>query len=267
MVNSKQALDTHDPKGIRWNEVTWYSRILSIIFLIGVVPAIAFYLGIQYENTQQMSYSLAVSPQPIVVRPASPNVTSLGNNQEGLPSSFSAGKYTNPEYGESGFSLEYPAGITLTAYSPSRPKIFQDLGPGHVLTECKDSFSTCLRIEEYDADYKKVVSVIGTSNLTQELAQEPKEISVGVMTGLTFSSFFSNMGETCMGNGVAIPLEPHTLVLRLSRCSIDRSALGDSSSVEIPPGNRPYNDVDTKMFNKIVSSIVWGEGKVMGTHQ
>ena len=39
-------------KGIRWNEVTWYSKLLSIIFLLGVVPVLAFYIGVQYEDLQ-----------------------------------------------------------------------------------------------------------------------------------------------------------------------------------------------------------------------
>jgi len=30
--------------------VTWYSKLLSIIFLLGVVPVLTFYIGMRYEN-------------------------------------------------------------------------------------------------------------------------------------------------------------------------------------------------------------------------
>jgi len=35
---------------IKWNEVTWYSKLLSVIFLLGVVPVLTFYIGTQYEQ-------------------------------------------------------------------------------------------------------------------------------------------------------------------------------------------------------------------------
>ena len=43
---------------IKWNEVTWYSRLIAIVFFLGVVPAIAFDIGSQIG---QMS-SEAASP-------------------------------------------------------------------------------------------------------------------------------------------------------------------------------------------------------------
>ena len=35
--------------GIKWNEVTWYSKLGAIILFIFVVPALAFYIGMQYQ--------------------------------------------------------------------------------------------------------------------------------------------------------------------------------------------------------------------------
>lgn len=46
---------------IKWNKYTWYSKLLAVIFFIGVLPAWTFYLGMQYEATER---SLAA---PIVV--------------------------------------------------------------------------------------------------------------------------------------------------------------------------------------------------------
>jgi hypothetical protein len=36
---------------IKWNEVTWYSRLGALILFIGIVPALSFYIGNQYART------------------------------------------------------------------------------------------------------------------------------------------------------------------------------------------------------------------------
>ena len=40
---------------IEWNKVTWYSKLLSAIFLLGVVPVLTFYIGTQYEAVRNNS--------------------------------------------------------------------------------------------------------------------------------------------------------------------------------------------------------------------
>lgn len=35
---------------IKFNEVTWYSKLLAGIFIFGVVPVISFFIGMQYEE-------------------------------------------------------------------------------------------------------------------------------------------------------------------------------------------------------------------------
>ncbi|HVM73765.1 MAG TPA: hypothetical protein VMU13_02740 [Candidatus Paceibacterota bacterium] len=42
-------------QGIKWNEVTWYSRLLAIILFIGVIPTLFFYIGMQYEAIEGKS--------------------------------------------------------------------------------------------------------------------------------------------------------------------------------------------------------------------
>jgi hypothetical protein len=44
---------------IQWHEVTWYSRWGAILLFLVIVPTLCFYIGVQYELTQQ---SLAISP-------------------------------------------------------------------------------------------------------------------------------------------------------------------------------------------------------------
>jgi hypothetical protein len=50
----KKAIDdaSHE-KGIVWNKVTWYSWTLAVILFFFVIPAIAFYVGMQYQALQE----------------------------------------------------------------------------------------------------------------------------------------------------------------------------------------------------------------------
>ncbi len=36
---------------IKWNEYTWYSKLAAVIFFIGVLPVLTFYIGTQYQAT------------------------------------------------------------------------------------------------------------------------------------------------------------------------------------------------------------------------
>jgi hypothetical protein len=36
---------------ISFNKVTWYSKLLAIVFFLGVMPALSFYIGMQYQAT------------------------------------------------------------------------------------------------------------------------------------------------------------------------------------------------------------------------
>jgi hypothetical protein len=36
---------------IKWAETTWYSKLLTIIYFVGILPAYAFLLGVQFEKT------------------------------------------------------------------------------------------------------------------------------------------------------------------------------------------------------------------------
>jgi hypothetical protein len=39
---------------IKLNEVTWYSKLAAVIFFIGVLPVLTFYIGIQYQKTNDV---------------------------------------------------------------------------------------------------------------------------------------------------------------------------------------------------------------------
>lgn len=46
---------------IEWNKLTWYSKLASIIFFLGVFPILTFYIGMQYQRT------LDVVNNPVVI--------------------------------------------------------------------------------------------------------------------------------------------------------------------------------------------------------
>jgi hypothetical protein len=39
---------------IKFNEVTWYSKLAAIIFFVGVLPSLTFYMGMQYNEAENM---------------------------------------------------------------------------------------------------------------------------------------------------------------------------------------------------------------------
>lgn len=49
---------------IKWNEVTWYSRLAAIIVCFAVIPAISFYIGEQYESAMTSAVPLSM-PAPV----------------------------------------------------------------------------------------------------------------------------------------------------------------------------------------------------------
>lgn len=51
---------------LKWNEVTWYSRILTLVFLVGIVPVIMFYIGTVYQKTISISITNIPITQPIL---------------------------------------------------------------------------------------------------------------------------------------------------------------------------------------------------------
>ncbi len=40
---------------IKFNEVTWYSKLAAVIFFIGILPVLAFYIGVQFQKTHNES--------------------------------------------------------------------------------------------------------------------------------------------------------------------------------------------------------------------
>jgi hypothetical protein len=52
---------------IEWNQITWYSRLLTIVFFVGVLPALSFYVGYQLEAL--VASSTAIEESSVVQVP------------------------------------------------------------------------------------------------------------------------------------------------------------------------------------------------------
>lgn len=61
---------------IKWNEVTWYSKLAAVIFFIGVLPILTFCIGAQYEKAK--SEYVIVSPQVEIIPVTQNSVTVSG---------------------------------------------------------------------------------------------------------------------------------------------------------------------------------------------
>ncbi len=87
---------------IKWNQVTWYSRLLALVLFLGVVPMVAFYIGIQYQLTLQstVSDSRVASTMPAIAQKSDQSL----NTTQDDPQAF---KYAISKM-ESGFSFEKP---------------------------------------------------------------------------------------------------------------------------------------------------------------
>ncbi len=58
---------------VNWHEITPLSRVLAIIVFLGLVPALSFYLGMEFRDTQETRNVMRVYPMPrleVYSRPA-----------------------------------------------------------------------------------------------------------------------------------------------------------------------------------------------------
>lgn len=110
---------------IKWNEVTWYSRLGALILFLAVVPALCFYIGTQYELTV---FDTVPTLTHVVTAPATTSPV--------LPSVF-LGKFTFSDFfkGEAkGFPdisfISTSTGNTLTFGYPLNDVAHQNVNAG-----------------------------------------------------------------------------------------------------------------------------------------
>jgi len=106
---------------MKWNEITWYSKLGAIVFFIGILPSLSFYMGIQYELTTnelaQNSSQSAISNMPEKRVDAKAEDLSLG-----IVSSSTIPDWNHYENKVLGVALDYPVSYgkpTLSEYDGS----------------------------------------------------------------------------------------------------------------------------------------------------
>ena len=123
---------------IKFNEVTWYSKLAAIVFFIGALPALTFYIGTEYEKTKEVTMPLTVTT------PATSHVTTNGH--------YELSTYTNKMYG---WSFKYPStwkvtedkdgtgvsidpGVRVAGYSPDQKAMVEKYSLGFSTIKKKD---------------------------------------------------------------------------------------------------------------------------------
>lgn len=94
---------------IKFNEVTWYSRLGAIILFIGVIPATVFYVGVQYGRFMQMEEDRTFLPDTAIIQTAT--------LQEELPTGIPMGKINISAVCEGALSyMSFPDGASADIF-------------------------------------------------------------------------------------------------------------------------------------------------------
>lgn len=95
---------------IKWNEITWYSKLGAIILFIAIVPSLTFYIGTQYEKT------LVVLNQATTT-----SATAVGSSSVGGPTSTTGkGDSSGTDAPSQTIITQSDSGQTLTVYLGER---------------------------------------------------------------------------------------------------------------------------------------------------
>lgn len=57
---------------IEYKKVTWYSKLLAAIIVFGVLPALAFYVGVMYQEVQEINPAISIQ---VIEKPIYINIT------------------------------------------------------------------------------------------------------------------------------------------------------------------------------------------------
>ena len=94
---------------IKFNEVTWYSRLGAIILFVGVVPASVFYIGVEYGRFMQLEENLTSS--------SNTNIIQKSPSQEELPTGIPTGKININAVCEGALSyMSFPDGASADTF-------------------------------------------------------------------------------------------------------------------------------------------------------
>lgn len=86
---------------IKFNEITWYSKLLAAIVILGGFPVLAFYIGVEFQKTISIHVSNVPPVQVQVHIPDESKNTDINTQWK---------TYTNETYG---FTFSYPTSNTV----------------------------------------------------------------------------------------------------------------------------------------------------------
>lgn len=171
---------------IEWNKVTWYSKLVAIIFFIAVLPVLSFNVGVQYEKVNENNLSISI---PII----SPTPTTDKELK----------KYINEKYG---FSFMYPLDYKIIESS----RAAMEYMPAHdqVIAGYKTDLEDKKRLEGPPtfsvyvfANPQKLSPLEWIKTNDPGRNFELREISEG-NNGYTFEKFFGVNALTYKGDGL-----------------------------------------------------------------
>ena len=152
---------------IKWNEVTWYSRLIAIVFFIGVMPAIAFEIGSEIQQIANEANG------PVYIETMSPSVAYkqafLGGQ---IPSTWS----------------EYGNGFGTSATPISDEKIIASAGGQTYAQHVVDSISPS-QIIFSDVPYSRIDTFSITSQLRDKLIAKAQAANTYTTQTISRNSF------------------------------------------------------------------------------
>lgn len=101
---------------MKWNEVTWYSRLLAIIIFIAVLPAMAFYVGTKYQETADIlsrTHSVSVTAEDFTPVTASSTDNSSVATSPSSTSTTTTASTNTVALADSGKVLNFKVGDTF----------------------------------------------------------------------------------------------------------------------------------------------------------
>ncbi len=105
-----------------WHKVTWYSKLLAIVVFVGILPAIAFYIGMQYElaingkpTTSAITVSVSGQKNNIVVSTTPPSTQSVFQLQNPVGGeTFKAGQHVTIKWNDNPAAKPNPSATLST---------------------------------------------------------------------------------------------------------------------------------------------------------
>jgi hypothetical protein len=178
---------------IRWNEVTWYSKLIALALFVAL-PFIGFYYGMQYGKTVAF---IGQTPSPAIGIPTTTPGAVIGYYND--PAEWQ----TDGNNTSGGFNIAYPIDFATQDNIPATPSIDWRADADGV-SGVKYFTLTVPKVFEPQTNFSDATLTIGGSQASTAIAQcmapdqsggEAMATSSAIINGITFTVFkFSDAG-------------------------------------------------------------------------